>query len=169
MTGPGPELQPSHVRAALEHIRQARPLPDDQVWMELLQVRQHLGDLKGGYARLHAVRQALASRLLVALGDADLRSQSDTLNLLIADFAQEHSYRQNFSLLYYRFIRADLGLEMVRLAELVHYDRRTLQRRCNEGIQQLTFDLIGHEIQLRQFGVVAGQNSEKSVVRFRNA
>jgi hypothetical protein len=142
-------IEPEDVNAALCAIVEARPLRRSNPLLRCLLTVQILRspDFPGGaYAELSAVYEVLEVSFLRVL-DHEVRC--------IRKVRQEHfdtqnPYRFAHQLLYFRYMRPELGFSTKSLAEIAGYSDRTTRRRLQDGIQHLTLDIIRRETTARQ-------------------
>jgi hypothetical protein len=145
-------LDPDTVLDSLESIRAAKPLAETHVLWSLLLLQDRLralSDIRGPHIRFEVLTQFLRECLLDYLGH-DRASSPQPLLDLQNDYQSTNTYRQGYSLLYYRYLRPDLDLSMEDIADRVNFVARTLQRRQADGLEWLTQDLIRREMDFRR-------------------
>ncbi|NJL93665.1 MAG: tetratricopeptide repeat protein [Anaerolineae bacterium] len=159
-----PALRPEDTLSALQAVASGAVIaPSHPLLSFLIYERLFLANgLEGEYATLVAVQQVLEGAVLEILGDRNPGIAE--LELLKRDFQQENPHREAYSLLYYRFLRPELGLSVEALEQQVHLTRRSLQRRLNDGLAYLTQALVAQEIQARRQQHVADLNQRIPVL-----
>ncbi|HLA45491.1 MAG TPA: hypothetical protein VJZ27_18725 [Aggregatilineales bacterium] len=75
---------------------------------------------------------------------------ANSLEYLKQDFQSGNSFLQGYSLVYYRYLRPQLGIDSEKAAVLVGFAPRTIRRRLNDGTDHLSLDLVRREIELRR-------------------
>src|SRR5258708_38215768 len=85
-------------------------------------------------------------RILELVDPRAHQTQETALAAVRQDFACDNPELEAWSLLYYRYVRIDLGLSVERLSGLVSSTRRTLQRRQQHGVARLTHAIIKHDL-----------------------
>jgi hypothetical protein len=98
-----------------------------------------------------AVSEVFEEVLLGVLGEERrIVTGANSLDYLRRDFQGGNSFLQGYSLIYYRYLRPQLGIDSEKAAVLVGFAPRTIRRRLNDGIDHLSLDLVRREIELRR-------------------
>ena len=158
-----PFLSEDEVRTALESLLYTSRPPETGALQDLLLVDFLLADPDFPHAdsqREFAVQQILTrfitnelAAIRAKLGLTPLLEQESLVQA--ENSIRKESELQNYeltcwNLLYYRYVRVDLGFSWERLSELTHVEPRTLRRYLNHAIKRLTQKLIGAEWEARQ-------------------
>lgn len=150
-----PCIETESVYAALEAMRSGRPLNTTHPLHQFLSIHQHSVSLTGGaaadvriFARISKIiRQRL--KLHRERNGIEVVSSTNHLAHVEADFRLGSEELQAWSLLYFRYVRADFSYSLAELEPIVAHTERTLQRRQQLGIQRLTQVLTTRELALR--------------------
>jgi tetratricopeptide (TPR) repeat protein len=151
-SGNRPWLDPDCVLSALDSISHSQPLGDRHPLLSFLLIRDHLAQVEqlgGEYGVLHGVSEILERCLLDVLGD-DRRKAHDPLQQISRDMGTGDGRHAYYSLLYYRYLRADLELTLPDIDAVTHFDERTRRRYQKVGLAALTLDLIEREVHVRR-------------------
>ncbi len=146
------ELNENAVLEALECVQTCRPLPDSNPLVQFFLVRQRLRQpeyLAGKTAELKAVREMIEESLLALLGEG-CRSAEEGLQFIRRVFQEPHPQLQDYSLLYYWYMRPDLGLTPQALSDAGGLVDRSLRRRRNDGLHFLAQALVDREVETRR-------------------
>lgn len=143
-------LSANAVLEALECVHSGVPLPDSNPITQFLLVRQQLMQpeyLSGKHAELKVVRDILEGLLLHVLGDVE---NVDALYFIRDVFQTYHTQLQAYTLLYYWYMRPDLGLTIQEISQAGNLVERSLRRRRENALNLLAQDLIDKEVEIRQ-------------------
>ncbi len=145
---PPPLIEEQTIQAALEALRQARPLGDSPlrrlVWVHRQIERRGRAaspvgeDVALGAALLDLVSENLARlREVEGLPVGDPPDRASTLDALRADFAQANGELEAWSALHHRYGRVDLDLLVRDMARALDTSSRQVRRRVEHGIRRL--------------------------------
>lgn len=77
-------------------------------------------------------------------------NQRSALEEIRRDFRQDSAELEAWSLLYFLYVRVDLGLSPTQVAKEVSQVQRTIRRRVKRGVRSLAFDLLNAEVRSNQ-------------------
>jgi len=149
------------IRSALERFRQAERLGDNGL-SHLVLVRQRIGTEGPGIHDvqleiaisdlLHAIITEQTSTLRNAQGIETIPDQNraQVEQVIRRDFACANAELEAWSLLYYRYVRLDLNLQVQDLALILGISDRQIRRRMAHGFFRLTFEISRLEQGMRQ-------------------
>ncbi len=151
-----PYLDATGVKSALDALRQAAPLGGHVLAGFLIarRVRQSPEAVEGAVAAEQVVYNLLVEHITVTLERLrrleGLPFAADTERAaaeaaLRQDFWQGNTELEAWSVLYYRYVRVDLDLQMQSIAAIASQELRTVRRRLKHGITRLTAQLIEAE------------------------
>jgi tetratricopeptide (TPR) repeat protein len=145
-----PVLSENAVLQALGCVQNSSPLPDSNPLTQFFLVRQRLPEYLGGkHAELKAIRDILEEAFLTVLGEGR-HTAADSLHHIQKAFQCPHSLLQAYCLLYYWYMRPDLGLTVQEIVNAGGLVERSLRRRRRDGVNFLAQDLIDREVEARR-------------------
>lgn len=139
------------VRHVLERMRQAEPLGDTPL-RRLVWVRQQI-HAQGPHSSRAGLELALATTLTTLIveklvGEAD-DTREASLTALKQDFSCNNVALEAWSLLYYRYVRIDLNLQVQDIVHTLSSYPRFVNRRLTYGYHRLTEELSLLEAEAR--------------------
>lgn len=140
---------PDDIKATLIAIASSGSLDPHQSFSQTLLVKQKKAELtvKGSSSfAIHVVRFVLEEHFVEVLGEAIRDLKGDAKE----DFFIENNYLGPYSIIYFLYMRRELGLSVAKIAEITGYVPRTIRRKRNEGFNHLAFDITQKELILRQ-------------------
>ncbi len=147
-----PYIDSDSVLLALEHIARAELLPRHHVFYSLFLVRARLQSpehLDGEYASLFSIAELLREIVLDKLG-VWRETDDDITETLRYDFTVNEPHTTAYAIIYYLYLRSDLGLSIDQLGDLVGLVSRSIRRRRLQAADLLTMDIIERETRLRR-------------------
>jgi tetratricopeptide (TPR) repeat protein len=148
------------VRSALERMRQAEP-PGDNPLRNLVWVRKQV-ESQGAQVSSSAVEFALNHvladtiqnnvshlRRIEGLSSPNDKTREAAYDALRGDFSHRNAELEAWSILYYRFVRVDLNLQIQDIARVLGANSRQVNRRLVHGCYRLTQELSRLEAEAR--------------------
>jgi tetratricopeptide (TPR) repeat protein len=151
-----------HLKRVLDAIRLARTLPPTplQTFRAVEQFRLESMSGNQSVTDEYVVAAWLMSEITAGLDHQRtlyaLEPPRSQVDLKVASTQVENDFRQDaveleaWSVLYYRYVRVDLGLDWAQLSDAGHQIQRTLRRRQEHGLTRLLHHLMNRETEARQ-------------------
>jgi len=145
-------LEADSVQSALTAMLYARPLGKNHPLHQFINLKQSLGDTASDAAIFdglsRVIRQGLKHHRKVQ-PRLPVNPQPDS-TVLQEDFRTDNKELKAWSLLYYHYVRVDLGYSFETIETLTAESRRNLRRRQRLGVARLTELLLRRERRARQ-------------------